>query len=184
MQEVVDAGHIYIAQPPLYKISVGREKHYAYSDVERDSILKELAEKVEARAKSKGKLKDEAIVEAESDTEATASPSVETATDLAEFAAAQAGADNEADTATEEATESTGVKIPGLSIQRYKGLGEMNSDQLWETTMDPENRILLKVSIDDLEKADAIFSKLMGDEVSLRKNFIQTHAKSVQNLDV
>ncbi|MFO0955622.1 MAG: DNA topoisomerase (ATP-hydrolyzing) subunit B [Candidatus Saccharibacteria bacterium] len=183
MQEVVDAGHIYIAQPPLYKISVGREKHYAYSDAERDSILKELAEKVEARAKSKGKIKDEAIAEAESDTEAAA-PNVETATDLAEFAAAQADADNEADTATEEATENTGVKIPGLSIQRYKGLGEMNSDQLWETTMDPENRILLKVSIDDLEKADAIFSKLMGDEVSLRKNFIQTHAKSVQNLDV
>lgn len=75
-------------------------------------------------------------------------------------------------------------KEDSVQIQRYKGLGEMNSDQLWETTMDPENRILLKVSIDDLEKADAIFSKLMGDEVSLRKNFIQTHAKSVQNLDV
>lgn len=60
----------------------------------------------------------------------------------------------------------------------------MNADQLWETTMDPENRILLKVTVSDAEKADAIFNKLMGEEVMLRKNFIQTHAKSVENLDV
>lgn len=183
MQEVVDAGHIYIAQPPLYKIAVGREKHYAYTDAERDAILNELAEKVEARAKSKAQVKVEATdADVEDDETTLGAEDVETAADLAEFAATQEV--DESDTATEEAAESTGVKIPGLSIQRYKGLGEMNSDQLWETTMDPENRILLKVQIDDLEKADAIFSKLMGDEVSLRKNFIQTHAKSVQNLDV
>lgn len=176
MVSVVEAGHIYIAQPPLYKVSVGREKHYAYNDAERDTIIKELAEKIEARAKSKKAVKEEVVSET-ADTQ-----DVTTAQDLAELATNTEQVENEA--ATAEAEASTGVKIPGLSIQRYKGLGEMNADQLWETTMDPDNRILLQVSIEDAEKADAIFSKLMGDEVSLRKNFIQTHAKSVQNLDV
>jgi DNA gyrase subunit B len=176
MVSVVEAGHIYIAQPPLYKVSVGREKHYAYNDAERDTIIKELAEKIEARAKSKKAVKEEVVSET-ADTQ-----DVTTAQDLAELATNTEQVENEA--ATAEAEASTGVKIAGLSIQRYKGLGEMNADQLWETTMDPDNRILLQVSIEDAEKADAIFSKLMGDEVSLRKNFIQTHAKSVQNLDV
>jgi DNA gyrase subunit B len=76
------------------------------------------------------------------------------------------------------------IKKAGISIQRYKGLGEMNADQLWETTMDPNNRVLLKVTVADAEKADSIFNKLMGEEVALRKNFIQTHAKSVSNLDI
>ncbi|MEK7603380.1 MAG: DNA gyrase subunit B, partial [Patescibacteria group bacterium] len=76
-------------------------------------------------------------------------------------------------------------KQAGLSdIQRYKGLGEMDADQLWETTMNPENRVLVQVRLDDAEKADAIFNKLMGTEVELRKNFIQTHAKFVKDLDV
>ncbi|MEO8784965.1 MAG: toprim domain-containing protein, partial [Candidatus Saccharimonadales bacterium] len=76
-------------------------------------------------------------------------------------------------------------KQAGLSdIQRYKGLGEMDAEQLWETTMNPENRVLIQVRLDDAEKADAIFNKLMGSEVELRKNFIQTHAKFVKNLDV
>ncbi len=176
MVSVVEAGHIYIAQPPLYKVSVGRERHYAYNDAERDTIIKELAEKIEARAKSKKTVKEEVV------SETTDTQYVTTAQDLAELAVNTEQVENEA--ATAEAEASTGVKIPGLSIQRYKGLGEMNADQLWETTMDPDNRILLQVSIEDAEKADAIFSKLMGDEVSLRKNFIQTHAKSVQNLDV
>jgi DNA gyrase subunit B len=76
-------------------------------------------------------------------------------------------------------------KQAGLTdIQRYKGLGEMDAEQLWETTMNPQNRVLIQVRVQDAEKADAIFNKLMGEEVELRKNFIQTHAKFVKDLDV
>lgn len=76
------------------------------------------------------------------------------------------------------------VKIKGVSMQRYKGLGEMDADQLWDTTMNPDNRVLIKVTIGDAELADRIFNKLMGDEVLLRKNFIQSRAKFVKDLDV
>ena len=69
-------------------------------------------------------------------------------------------------------------------MTRFKGLGEMDAEQLWETTMDPETRILVKVTIEDAEKADAVFNKLMGEQVDLRKNFIQTHAKFVKDLDI
>jgi DNA gyrase subunit B len=88
-------------------------------------------------------------------------------------------------TASEE--EKSRLKAAGVSgVQRYKGLGEMNDDQLWETTMDPANRILLKVAVDDAERADAIFNKLMGEEVLLRKNFISSKATtlSVDDLDI
>ncbi len=74
--------------------------------------------------------------------------------------------------------------ISGVSIQRYKGLGEMNAEQLWDTTMNPANRVLLQVTEDDAAKADEIFTMLMGDEVAPRKRFIQSRAKYVKNLDV
>jgi len=175
LPELVENGHIYIAQPPLYKIQSGKEKFYAYNDNEKDKIVGELATKAEQKAKSKSKTTAKTADELDKS-------EVESATDLANLAQ-DAAALERAQAAAEELSQGE-VKVAGLSISRYKGLGEMNPDQLWETTMDPENRTLLKVNINDTEKADSIFSKLMGEEVALRKNFIQTHAKSVQNLDV
>jgi len=114
--EIVKNGNLYIAQPPLYAISKGKVKEYAYNDEQKEQVLKKI------------------------------------------------GKDS--------------------SMQRYKGLGEMTPTQLWETTMNPENRVLLKVTIEDVEKADEVFAMLMGDEVAPRKRFILTHAKAVKNLDV
>jgi DNA gyrase subunit B len=114
---VVDAGHIYIAQPPLYKISFGKTAQYAYSDDQRDKIIKEMGKS-------------------------------------------------------------------NASIQRYKGLGEMNPEQLWETTMNPENRTLLQVTVEEAHEADKTLDILMGEEVEPRKKFIQTHAKAAKNIDI
>lgn len=117
MRPLIEEGYLYIAQPPLYKISRGREIAYAYSERERLEQIKKMGEK-------------------------------------------------------------------GIGIQRYKGLGEMNPSQLWETTMDPENRITVQVTVDDAVEADELFTILMGEKVEPRREFIEIHAKEVVNLDI
>lgn len=154
MLPVIQAGHLYIAQPPFYKIQAGKKINYAYTDEEKDRIID-------------GLIKDRQKAKVE----------VEVATDESSEAVQSNAEGGEGDQAL--------LKQAGVTLlQRYKGLGEMDAQQLWETTMDPANRILLQVTVEDAEKADAVFNKLMGTEVELRKNFIQTHAKYVKDLDV
>jgi len=163
MPEVIENGHVYIAQPPLFQLNVGKKKIYAYSDEERDQLIDQLT--AEKKARSKAKADDEAT---ETEVPQGENPAVEA----------------EEEEILDEG-EKARLKAAGIStVQRYKGLGEMNADQLWDTTMDPAQRVMLKVNVEDAEKADAIFNKLMGEEVALRKNFIQTHATSVENLDI
>ena len=120
MRPLIEGGHIYFAQPPLFKLSRGKKVEYAFSDEQRDAILKEMSEE--------GKYK--------------------------------------------------------VDIQRYKGLGEMDPSQLWETTMDPSNRTIVRVELSDAAQADETITMLMGDKVEPRKEFIERNARHVQNLDV
>jgi DNA gyrase subunit B len=117
MPQVIEEGYLYIAQPPLYRISTGKVTRYAQSEAERERIIKEF-------------------------------------------------------------------NVKNLSVQRFKGLGEMNADQLWDTTMNPESRTLLRVDGENAALADEIFTMLMGEKVAPRKEFIKTEARKVQNLDV
>ncbi|WP_010298352.1 DNA topoisomerase (ATP-hydrolyzing) subunit B [Clostridium senegalense] len=119
MRELVDEGHVYIAQPPLYRLKKGKNEYYTYSDKELENLIQEV-----------------------------------------------------------------GGKDSSVDIQRYKGLGEMNAEQLWDTTMNPENRTLLKVDVEDAMAADEIFTILMGDKVEPRREFIEENAKKVINLDI
>jgi DNA gyrase subunit B len=142
MKQLIDLGHVYIAQPPLYKIKKGKQEFYAYDEDERDEILKRL----------KSEKADKKKEEEEED--------------------------------TVDVVEEGAVAKNGSVISRFKGLGEMNPEQLWSTTMNPETRTILQVSIENAADADRTFSILMGDEVEPRREFIEKNAKYVRNLDV
>ncbi len=152
--ELVNQGHIYIAQPPLFKLQKGKEFKYVYSDEEKDKVVAEMIGKQKIQRTQK------------------------------ELKQASKNVDRDSETNEEADVTGVGEKVAGVSIQRYKGLGEMNPEQLWETTMNPESRLMIQVTVDQAEKADEVFEMLMGSEVLPRKRFIQTHAKDVKNLDV
>lgn len=156
-EELITNGNIYIAQPPLYRIQKGKDVRWVYNDDEKDKIVEELRLKQQETNSKKQETK-------KMQKEEVAGEEI-TAEDLE-------GGDGEVE------------KIAGVTIQRYKGLGEMNPQQLWETTMDPEHRKMMQVKIEDAEEADRVFDILMGTDVEPRRRFIQTHAKSVKNLDV
>ncbi len=147
---LIEAGYIYIAQPPLYKVKKGREVSYAYTDVEKDKIIGKDA------------------------------PTLEEIEETNEVEESAEDTDTEK---TEDATNADNKKTKKVTVQRYKGLGEMNSDELWETTMNPQTRLLKQVTIEDAKASDQIFEILMGNEVAPRKAFIQNNA-ILANIDV
>ncbi|MDD4412604.1 MAG: DNA topoisomerase (ATP-hydrolyzing) subunit B [Patescibacteria group bacterium] len=153
--DLIMRGHVYIAQPPLYQIKKGTQVHYAYSDEEKNQILTNMGI---TAANSEEILKDSEEAE-EEDSE-----------------------DTNIEQPVKEINKT--VKSSKIHIQRYKGLGEMNPEQLWATTMDPKQRSMKKVLVEDGAKANETFEMLMGDDVPARKHFIQTHAKNVKNLDI
>ncbi|MFA5360568.1 MAG: DNA gyrase subunit B [Candidatus Paceibacterota bacterium] len=159
---IIDKGYLYIAQPPLYRIQKGKEVYYAYLESEKQKILDKI--------QGKGKEKEEKSSE----------PKARKLKLISESKGESILGVEEEITPGESNLEA----IKGISIQRYKGLGEMNPEQLWETTMDPEKRILKQVTIEDAEEADRLFDILMGKEVLPRKKFIQAYAQRVKNLDV
>ncbi|MBU1203403.1 DNA topoisomerase (ATP-hydrolyzing) subunit B [Patescibacteria group bacterium] len=147
--DMIRHGHIYIAQPPLFRVQKGKDVDYVYNE----GALEDL--------KQKYGISEEDLVQAEvSETD-------------------------EEDTKEEtEEEKASAKKVPKVNIQRYKGLGEMNPSQLWETTMDPATRLMKQINIEEAARADQTFEILMGSDVAPRKKFIQTHAKSVKNLDI
>jgi DNA gyrase subunit B len=178
MPEVISDGHLYIAKPPLYMATAGRRKKIYFYDED------ELSTKIDALIAERKAGKAEPEPAAQVASSEVEEGEIEEAPEAEVVVAPEA--DESVDAAMVDTEMRDRLKAAGLSpdIQRYKGLGEMNAEQLWETTMDPGNRVLMKISVEDAEKADAIFNKLMGEEVLLRKNFIQTHAKEVVNLDI
>ena len=156
---LLDNGHVYIAQPPLFKVKIGKEVFYMHDEPQLDAFLK-----------TRGIRKEEAT-----EIDETIQDNLESENELL----AAAGA--ELKTGEGDVVEKTKSKKP--FIQRYKGLGEMNYEELWETTMDPARRVLKQVKIEDVQDADKVFDMLMGDDVPSRKSFIQSNAK-LANLDI
>ena len=147
--DIIKQGYLYIAAPPLYKLSFAKQSEYAYSDAEKEKLISQWTKKAPG---AKGGAGVQNILPVE--------------------------------ISENEGQEAETENAKGITIQRYKGLGEMNPQQLWETTMDPKARYLYQVGIDDAEAANEIFETLMGNEVAPRKKFIHAHARAVKNLDI